>query len=361
MIRRLLLNTHIGMMLVLTVATSSRGAFASDFSLVPPTDPIYTQLQTVRNAPWTSSWATAGEAAAPAASLTRYELALETAKSLISLRARHNADPDWSRTVSPESLRAMRQLCVALQSELPQFNVDVPATLKLLDGLLSPAQKTEPSPASAPTLPTPAPTAPLPPATGQAPSLAQRLRIYSALDSLARQANDPFNGTSSNGVQRLRIGASYELGNNLQLHSELEKEDRQRPGGLRDFLAGNSLDINAQNTRELEAGATWTLRPGLTLSGGVAQVDSTNPLSDGLRFESSLGLTGWQNRVALSAHLSRLVPEDSLALSQTAARFNLGVGLTSQIQLKLMYQQLFGATYAGQDSRRFGGGLDFSF
>ena len=82
---------------------------------------------------------------------------------------------------------------------------------------------------------------------------------------------------------------------------------------------------------------------------------------DALRYEGGVGLSGWQNRVALSARLSRLVPEDSLALGVTAARLNLGVGLTSQIQLKLMYQQMFGANAALQNNPRFGGGLDFSF
>ena len=358
MIRRLLLNTHIGMMLLLGVASSSRGAFATDFTVVPPSDPAYTQLQIIRNAPWAGSWS----GTETATSLTRYELALETAKSLISLRARHNADANWIRTVSPDSIRALRQLCVSLKSELPQFNVDVPATLKLLDGLLIQTPASTPTPAVAAPTPTAAITLPrLEAENDEAPSLSQRLRVYSALDSLARQANDPFRTAGTSGVQRLRIGASYDLSDSIRLHGEMEREDRTRPAGLRDFLAGTSFDTNAQSTRELEANATWTLRPGLTFSGGVAHVDSDNPLNDGMRFESSLGLTGWQNRVALSAHLSRLVPEDSQALGQTAARLNLGVGLTSQIQLKLMYQQLFGATAAGQTNRRVGGGIDFSF
>jgi hypothetical protein len=358
MIRRLLLNTHIGTMLLLTVASSSRGAFAADFTVVPPSDPAYSHLQTIRTAPWAGSWS--GTSAAT--SLTRYELALETAKSLISLRARHNADANWGHTLSPDSIRALRQLCVSFKSELPQFNVDVPATLQLLDGLLT--QTTVVAPAPAVAAPTPAATVALPQLEAESdktPSLSQRLRVYSALDSLARQANDPFKVTNTTGVQRLRIGASYDLNNSIRLSGEMEKEDRQRPAGLRDFLAGTSLDASAQSARELEANAIWTLRPGITLSSGVAHIDSDNPLNDGLRFESSLGLTGWQNRIALSAHLSRLVPEDSQALGQTAARLNLGVGLTSQIQLKLMYQQLFGATAAGQTNRRVGGGIDFSF
>ncbi len=358
MIRRLLLNTHIGTMLLLAVAGSSQAAFATDFTIIPPSDPVYTQLQIIRNAPWAGSWSGTGATT----SLTRYELALETAKSLISLRARHNADANWVRTVSPDSLRALRQLCVTLKSELPQFNVDVPVTLTLLDGLLLQASTNKPVSVVVTPAPTTAGTSPsLEAVKDEGPSLSQRLRVYSALDSLARQAKDPFKVTSSSGVQRLRIGTSYDLSDSIRLHSEMEKEDRQRPAGLRDFLAGTSLDANAQSARELEAGATWTLRPGLTLSGGVSHIDSDNPLSDGLRFESSVGLTGWQNRIALSAHLSRLVPEDSQALSQTAARLNLGVGLTSQIQLRLMYQQLFGATAAGQTNRRVGGGLDFSF
>src|SRR5690606_26082237 len=131
--------------------------------------------------------------------------------------------------------------------------------------------------------------------------------------------------------------------------------------GLREFLAGARPDSAPGNERSLSAGADLTLRPGIVLSGDVARVDADSAFGDGLRFEGGLGLSGWQNRVVLSAHLSRLVPEDSLALGTTAARLNLGVDVTSQIQLTLMYQQLFGAGATQQGNRRFGGGIDFNF
>lgn len=359
MIRRLLLNTPIGMMILLVLASSSlRGVFASDFTLVPATDPLYTQLQTVRNAPWAGALDVT-EDSATNVPLTRYELALEATKALIALRARHNADPNWIHTTAPEPIRALRRLCALLKSELPQFKVDVPATLKLLDELAAQTGSATPSP-SVTRVALPAVTA-QPQEREEPQSLSQRLRVYSALDSLARQANAPFRPTTDAGIQRLRAGASYGLSDDLRLRGEFEKENRLRPPGLREFLAGGSMDSISQNTRTLGASADWAPRPGLTLSGGVTRVDSDNPLNDGLRFESSVGLTGWQNRIALSAHLSRLVPEDSLALGQTAARLNLGVEVTSQIQLKLMYQQLFGATDAGLGNRRFGGGIDFNF
>lgn len=377
----------------------ARADDALQFSTVAPGDPLQTQLQIVRSAGWSNPGLTAVPVASTPAALTRYEMALETAKAIIAVRARHNADSHWDRTASPQSLRALRALCVAFQGELQSFDVDVPATLKLLDDILSGVTKKQTTETETAGTETPRRRLSTPGSTPEAPpslqlstrrddqgdeslihSLSQRLRVYSALDSLARQQNDPFaaappaflvhqnSSANSGGVQRLRAGATFEISPSLQLRADFqnlgESVGAVPARGLRDFLDGLATDVQndplSRGVRSIGAGVNLNLLSGVTISGGVTHIDELSG-GDALRYEGGVGFSGWQNRVALSAHLSRLVPEDSMALGVTAARLNLGVGLTSQIQLKLMYQQMFGANAALQTNPRFGGGLDFSF
>lgn len=371
----------------------SAHVFASEFSVVASDAPLQRHLQTVRAAGW-SGFGTATSAASTSASLTRYEIALETAKALIAVRARHEADESWSRDASPQALRALRSLSAELKTELAGFEVNIPATLQLLDELIERAAGSTPASSPAASLPaTPVlETAGSPQIRSgvqpprreyEEPSFAQRFRVYSALDSLARSARDPyasrsghdtiftarsrhgFDATSPAGVKQLRAGAAFDVNRHLRLRADFERvgaEDTPaRAPGLREFLAGAQADSAIENSRSVGAGADLMLRPGIVLSGDVARVDAASPFRDGLRFEGGLDLSGWENRVVLSAHLSRLVPEDSLALGTTAARLNLGVDVTSQVQLTLMYQQLFGAGATQQGNRRFGGGIDFNF
>jgi hypothetical protein len=368
----------------------------SQFSVIAPGDPLQAELQIVRRA----GWGNLGLAAAPAPStpvaMTRYEMALETAKSLIAVRARQNADSNWHRTVSPQALRALRALCAGLQSELTGFEVNVPATLNFLDTLLADAGKLDDTQTGgAPQVgSTPNPRSVLNLQAGRddfakgsnggslVQSLSQKLRVYSALDSLARQERDPLTAreygptafsfrrdNATNDMQRLRAGATFEVNPGLQLHADVTSQTAEnntaRVPSLRDFLSGTSAESLgapfSQSAGSVGAGLDLKVLPGVVFSSDVARVSSSSHTGDALRYDGGLELSGWQNRVALSAHLSRLVPEDALALGATAARLNLGVGLTSQIQLKLMYQQMFGANAALQGAPRFGGGLDFSF
>jgi hypothetical protein len=379
---------------ILSFASSAAPLLAaesgSQFATVAPNDPLQTQLRVVRRAGWSNLGLSAAPMESTPAAMTRYEMALETAKAVIAVRARHSADASWDRGASPQALRALRALCVAFKSELTAFDVDVTTTLNLLDEILSGAGTTSSAghglaatgstPAAPPLRWTPRRDDTADETLLQ--SLSQRLRIYSALDSLAREANDPFAADAltafsvrrnanenSSGVRRLRAGATFEVNPRLQVRAELqnpnEAADAIRAPGLRDFLNSDATDSLSDpllaNARSFSAGLDLNLLPGVTVSGGVMHLDEFSGGGDALRYEGGVGFSGWQNRIALSAHLSRLVPEDSLALGVTAARLNLGVGLTSQIQLKLMYQQMFGANAALQANPRFGGGLDFSF
>lgn len=357
---------------------------ASQFATVAPGDSLQTQLQLVRAAGWSNLGLGATPGGSTPAAMTRYEMALETAKAVIAVRARHNADANWQRTASPAALRALRALCVAFKNELSSFEVNVPTTLNLLDELLAGDNKKDDSARAAADAGS-TPGAPfalrLPPRREEfgakaerenlMSSLSQKLRVYAALDSLAREAHDPFAAAPtafSGGVQHLRAGATFEISPSLQLRANFQNEnglDAMRAPGLRDFLNDTAPDFLpapfGASARSIGAGVDMKVWPGVTVSGDVAHLDDFSRYGDALRYDGGIGFSGWQNRVALSAHLSRLVPEDSLALGMTAARLNLGVELTSQIQLKLMYQQMFGAGAALPTNPRFGGGLDFNF
>jgi hypothetical protein len=173
------------------------------------------------------------------------------------------------------------------------------------------------------------------------------------------------------------------VGASLQLNDWL----RIRGGAMREPVASRFSDLfNGANTganllsdgataRSLGGDVELNLRPGVQVSGSVSRLQTdtgANPLGastfgltpenfSGLRYQGGLGLSGWQNRVVLNAQLSRLVPEDSLALSSTAAELNLGVGLTDQVSLKLLYQQLFDGTQQSHSNRVVAGGMTINF
>lgn len=352
-------------------------AHATKFSPVPQGDSLYSHLQTVRTSSWMQSFETVPNAQS---TLTRYEIALETAKALIFVRARSKSDEKWAQSATAPALRSLQMLTRSLRTELAEFDIDVTETLTFLDVLIERTKEPQPKlKLTGSREETPSVSFSRLDNEKTIASLSQRWRVYSALDSLELQSRDPmgfssdeidvfsiqpgnnFAPESGAQVKRLRAGTALDLSGSFRLRADYERDKSVDAVGLREFLSSTSSSPTLQNARTIEAGADWTPRPGLTFSGGIAHVDSQDPLQDGLRFQGEIGLTAWENRVALSAHLSRLVPEDSLALSQSAARLNLGVGITSQLQLKLMYQQLFGSGELGRENHRFGGSIDFSF
>lgn len=354
-------------------------AHATKFTPVPRDSSLYSHLRTVRTSPAMRSFEAAAEA--EEATLTRYEIALETAKTLIFVRARSKSDAKWAQATTAPALRSLQMLTRLLKTELAEFDIDVDETLTLLNDLIEQTQTPRLKLKSADPREENAPSISLSRFDNEKTiaSLSQRWRVYSALDSLELQSRDPMGFSSdeidifsvqpgntlapesSAQVKRLRAGTAFNFSDSFRLRADYGHEKSLDAVGLREFLSSTANSPMPQDARTLEAGADWTPRPGLRFSGGVAHVDSLDPQQDGIRFHGEIGLTAWQNRVALSAHLSRLVPEDSLALSQSAARLNLGVGITSQLQLKLMYQQLFGAGELGRENHRFGGSIDFSF
>ena len=107
-------------------------ARADEFTTIPPGDPLYGHLATITKAGWLGD----APAQGTSHSLTRYEVALETAKAIFTVTARHRADPNWAATAPKPALRALRDLTVGLGAELKQLDIDVNATRALFDSLI---------------------------------------------------------------------------------------------------------------------------------------------------------------------------------------------------------------------------------
>ncbi len=384
-LRRIVLRTPRGAALVcllgIGVLSGAPTARADEFSTIATGDPIYTQLATLRQS------VRSGDAIA-AHALTRYEVAIETAKAILKVNAQRNANPN-ALPANRSALHALRALTVALRPELSRLDIDVAATLRLLDGLTSTSAKatetaSERVPVSAPKL------------KDKDNSVARRLRVYSALSAVARDTDDLFGdntsdfaahgllaprsglvGSAVSGSPALAVaqpaalsgtvktGAAIGLTNWMQVRAGYEARNLS-PGnapwnGLRaPMLAG------AREERSLGTGMDIALPLGLTVSGDVARVAATSLRSGyagqrGTRYGGALNLSAWQNRLSLSANLSRLVPEDSQKLSSTATEFNLGVGVTNRMQLTLLYQQMFSANRPAGSDRSLSGGISVKF
>src|SRR5438067_909846 len=87
----------------------SRPARADEFATVPTGDPIYAQLAAVSKAGWLNAARGSNQG------LTRYEVALETAKAIFAVSAHHRADPAWDSGAPRPALSALRSLVTTLR------------------------------------------------------------------------------------------------------------------------------------------------------------------------------------------------------------------------------------------------------
>jgi hypothetical protein len=365
-------------------------ARADEFSTIPAGDQIYTYLTAVRQGPW------GGDTTATHA-LTRYEVAIETAKAILKLDA-GRGKPAFA--VSRQTLRSLRALTDKLRPELTRLGVDVSATLSQIDELTSvPVTTTERPGTQSSALMSPAlSNAGTQRAGGKiggtlSMPLSQRLRVYSALSAVARDTEDPFNDAaaflahheaqlarpeqlgaavngssavtlapSKNQFNNLQAGAALGLTNWMQVHTNYT-QNRILPGSK--FENRAPLFAGASEAHSVGTGLDIAVRPGVKISGDVAHVaavtDTGDALRTGTRFGGALNLSAWQNRLSLSANLSRLVPEDSQALPSTAAELNLGVGVTEHLQLSLLYQEMFSAQRSTRSDRVVSGGISVKF
>ncbi|MBV9468757.1 MAG: hypothetical protein JOZ57_05890, partial [Abitibacteriaceae bacterium] len=95
-----------------------QAAHADEFTTVAAGDPLYTHLAAITKAGWI------GESPSQGAnhSLTRYEMALETAKAIFTVTAQRRADAQWAATVPKAAVRSLRELTVSLRPELKQLD-----------------------------------------------------------------------------------------------------------------------------------------------------------------------------------------------------------------------------------------------
>jgi hypothetical protein len=280
-------------------------------------------------------------------------------------------------------LRAVKELALAMRAELKKLDIEATTVAATIDKLLKPVSITAPTlkttanGKAAPTRPsingstllTPrTPTAPAAPPTLLAPQpqaavelpLSQDLRIRTVLSSLAREAQDPLSHPRLGMVQ---TDAALDLTPWLTLRAGQERQfGRRGKFSLRTPLLNDADLLHTTEAKITSGGVDIALRPGITFSGNMARIAPET--GDGLsatKLEGGLGLSGWQNRLVLTANVSRLMPEDSVALSTTAAELNVDLGLTERLSLKLLYQQLFGAQPQRQSDRVVAGGITINF
>ena len=362
---------------------------ADEFSTIPANDPIYKDLIVLRQSPLS------GDKSAPNLKLTRYEVAIETARAILKVSTGHQLSGSRS------SLRALRTLTEALRPELTRLEINVNDTLRLLsdlisDGALDSAKST---PLSA-TIPAAAPlqTAPLESIGGTKFKLSQRLRVYGAVSALARDAQDPFGDSFDNNsnfsarqaaplarrgtlgaavggsaaissalpkeslVGGVEAGAALSLTDWMQVRANFAQSQLMPNSAAGDFRLRTPLLEGAREAQSVGTGVDFDLLSGVRFSGDVTRLTALGSdgftAHNGTRFGGGLNLSAWQNRLSMSANVSRLVPEDADILPSTAAEFHLGADVTRRLSLNLRYQQMFAAQ--GND-RVVSGGISVKF
>jgi hypothetical protein len=353
---------------------------AREFTIVPADNVLYSLLGAI-HANVSAGDVKSADVSTKSATMTRYEMALEVTKTLLAWRAYQSTDAGWISTLSAKSLRSMRALCIELQPELARFNVDSKATIALLNSwqteTSTPSISTDLESRTAHQMQRMAESEETDKSVALQLPISQRLRVYGALSSLKLSSQDPLQPnefTRTSGSLRWNtstpqtfghLGGEFSLDSRIQFHGEVSQQPVART--LREVLEGHTSTAEVGHSQSFGGGVKVALWPGVTISGGAAHYESSGGLLlgatpfSGMKYEGELGLSGWQNRVALSANLSRLVPEDSLALSTSAAQLNLDVGLTQQISLKLLYQQLFEAPQQSRGDRMIAGGINIKF
>lgn len=357
--------TLVATLLCASVATQT--ARANEFSLLPSGDPIYAQLSTL---------APPGEPKT-SASLTRYEAALQAARALLDLQ---NRDP---KQVSRAQWRAVKSLVTSLRGELRQLGVDGGAALELAArNLAAPEAIAEGgSLLSSPrTVKSEAPRGGLllaPPdaanskirASGLEIPLSQRLRIATALLSIERAGNDPF-GTSFGAAPRagLKSGVAAHIASENSLSYDFSRWLTVRAANSQRNLSGASDDsplfsaplfAGATTAKAMGGGLDLSVTPGFKLSTEIEKLRADTG-AGAARIGGGASFSTWQNRLSMSMHLSRLLPEDEAALPATAAQLGLGLDVTRRLSFNLLYQGLF-AESKNNNAGRVSGGVSLEF
>lgn len=347
-------------------------AHADAFAPIPQGDPIYRQLGAL-------TLLGEGKTPKPAPGLTRYEVALQVARVSAVAATRPEA-------LSRSGWRALADLTTGLKSELRQLGVDVEDVLALCARHLD-------APASVSTKGVP--MLPLRPqkhgaATSVAPStpsflngasspvdrrlsqnelqispFSSHVRVAAVRSALLRNldAPDPFADGGSLLLNRskngLSVGSDAALDVDLNSWLRVGARASRRRLDLGDQAPALSSPLFQGAEKATGLGAVVEVSPldGLRLSTDVEQI-STNIGATGVRVGGGIGLSAWQNRLTLSVHLSRLQSQDQAIVPSTARELRLGLGLSKQLSLSVLYQGLLSSQ---SESSRLVGGLNFRF
>ncbi len=345
-------------------------ARADSFSPIAAGNPIYHQLDAI-------ALLSDGKPLKPASNLTRYEAALQVARVAVVVDSKPDA-------LTRSGWRALRELTLSLKLELRQLGVNVEDVLAACSRQLDAPSK--------PLLPAPAPSrssrsgnatvpsissllnsSPSPASLGTGRSTAQssvalpilgRARVEAALLALQRDAQDPlFTRSGALGVQSRPtqiagqdLSLAVDVNSWLRVHANSSQRQLGMGADTPPALS-SSLFSGAHEAKGLGGGLEVSPINGLSLSTNIERL-STDTGTSGTRVGGGIGLSAWQNRLTVSAHMSRLQPEDRAILPSTETELNLGFGVSQRLSLNLLYQGLFSSQ---SESSRLAGGLNFSF
>jgi len=389
-----------------------QNAGADAFSQVPAGSPLYVQLSTVKNSVWESDADIAGASAAKKShaqnssnELTRYEFAIDVAKTAIDFNAHLSADKDWLATVPRSELRALRALVLEFEPELAEFKVNTQVIVHNVDDVLrSPAvtvkdnsksdkssknsalKLSQSSNVSAPLLREFPLASSLNLSPAQPPemnlSLSDKLKLYGGISSssLLRQSVAPHAETNATTLLNtsekavaentaVTAGANMDVNDWLRLRADYAFNRQEHPLSLQQTLSGQKyfnpwLPENG-STRSFGGGLDVKVAPSLTLSGGISRL-SLNRYGfqdnfSGTQLEGGVGVSGLSNRLLLSASLARLMPDDPSVFDSTAARLNLDFAVSNSLSLNLLYQQMFSLSAQNENKSTFAGGVNIHF
>lgn len=308
--------------------STSFGARADQYTAVPASDALYRDLSVVERNGWLNSASRTPNAEIK--SLTRYELALQTAGAIFLVSARVEADATWAQTVSPSGFEALRVLATNLRPELQKLGVDVAATLQLLKRVTPTTSTRMVENADE--------------ARANADSFNRTTRVL-PLPSRFLAGRNVANGSVSLGLGRgFALRAGVRGNSDKPTLSDLSLRESQLPRGAGTAVGG---------------GLDWTPRVGLMFSTGVENIRGGTQ-SVGTRFSGDVGVSAFNNRVSLVANLSRLKMEN-VDDASTFAGLNFGVGVSENVSLNLLYQRLFSTPSPSRSDQVVAGGVSIKF
>ena len=368
-------------------------ASADAFAPVRIGSVFYSELATLQNATWENDISGKVPKLSKSTEQTRYEFAIEIAKSAIDFNAHRQANSEWLATVPRVELRSLRALVSEFSVELAGFNVDTRDIVESIDETLrNPASSSaakkqislttqttndraltlESFPLSTSLNPAESPSA----ETLNLP-LSKQLAIYAQLttpsNALLHAIPQSTLSTGKSSVDAepntaLSAGANMSLNDWLSLRAGYAFNQVNQPQTLQQTLLvnnSNSWFSIPGSTGSVGGGLDVKVSPGLTLSGGISRLslNDANGQSDfsGTQLEGGVGVSGLNNRLLLSARLARLMPDDATSLSSTAARLNLDFAFSNNLSLNLIYQQMFSLSPQQDGKSTFAGGVNIHF